>query len=428
VFNLVLNSPRGTFDIYGNEIKYRDFIINTVRDLFDIFNFEEIITPAFEYTEVFSKSIGVSTDIVQKEMYTFPDRKGRSLTLRPEGTASVVRSAVEKKMLSSGSLPVRLFYIGNMFRYERPQKGRTREFWQIGVESLGSGEPMLDAEIMWLLDEIFFKLGFKNLELNINCIGCTSCKESFTSRFKKYIGPFAGDLCTDCKRRLKENPLRIFDCKVSQCLEKASGGPKITSFLCTECEDHFEKVKFFLKSLSIKYKISDELVRGFDYYTGTIFEMTSKELESAQNALGGGGRYNKLLKEFGGPDMPAIGFAIGLDRTIMLMKELRIEYKQKKGRIKVYFISTKRPDDLYSLKILKILRDAGISCETNYGTKNIGNGVKKAGKKGFKLAAIIGSEEIKTRTVSVKDLNKFKQYNFNQAQLVKKIMELTGAK
>jgi len=227
-------------------------------------------------------------------MYTFPDRKGRSLTLRPEGTASVVRSVVEKKMLTSENIPLKLFYIGNMFRYERPQKGRMREFWQIGVEALGSNYPLLDAEIIWILNEIFERIGFKRLELHINSIGCIKCRKDYIARFKDFIQPEIAKLCADCRNRYEKNPLRIFDCKIEGCKTIVKGSPKITDYLCDSCREHFEKVKTALSGLSLDYKISKDLVRGFDYYTGTIFEMVSNDLESAQNALGGGGRYDKL--------------------------------------------------------------------------------------------------------------------------------------
>ncbi|MCJ7666255.1 MAG: histidine--tRNA ligase, partial [Actinobacteria bacterium] len=301
---LAIKSPRGTADIYGEDIKYRDFINNIARSTFKVFNFEELITPAFEYTEVFSRSIGEETDIVQKEMYTFDDRKGRSLTLRPEGTAAVVRSAVEKKMFGSGNLPLKLFYIGNMFRYERPQKGRMREFWQLGVEALGSDNPVLDAEMIWMLNMIFQRYGFKNLTLLINSIGCLKCRKAFIKEFKKYLEPEAARLCGDCTRRLVGNPLRIFDCKVEGCRETAGNGPKISEYLCNSCKIHFDGVTDALSRLSVNFRISGSLVRGFDYYTKTVFEIISNDLDSAQNALGGGGRYDDLIAQFGGPDMP----------------------------------------------------------------------------------------------------------------------------
>ena len=424
---LAINSPRGTADIYGDDIKYRNFVINIVRELFEIFNFEEIITPVFEHTGVFSRSIGESTDIVQKEMYTFPDRKGRSLTLRPEGTASIVRAVVEKKMLISENIPLKLFYIENMFRYERPQKGRMREFWQIGVEALGSNNPMLDAEIIWMLNKIFDRLGFKNLKLLINSIGCNSCREDFIIRFKDFIKPEIAGLCSDCKNRYEKNPLRIFDCKVPGCKAIAARSPKITEFLCDSCSDHFGKVKDTLSVLSLDYIVSDDLVRGFDYYTGTIFEMISTDLESAQNALGGGGRYDRLLKEFNGPDKPAIGFAIGLDRTIMLMKDLGIKYIARKSKAKVYIISIANTGSPYILSILKELRDGGIICDIDYLGTSIGTGIKRAGNKGFNIAVIIGDDEINNNTITVKDLKSFKQYNINKDKLLEKISEIIGA-
>ncbi len=427
MIDLAINSPRGTADIYGDDIKYRNFVINSVRELFEIFNFEEIITPVFEHTCVFSRSIGESTDIVQKEMYTFPDRKGRSLTLRPEGTASIVRSVVEKKMLSSGGLPLKLFYIGNMFRYERPQKGRMREFWQIGVEALGSDDPMLDAEIIWMLNKIFERLGFKNLKLLINSIGCSRCRKDFIIRFKDFIQPDIAGLCGDCKNRYEKNPLRIFDCKVPGCRDIASRGPKITGFLCDSCSDHFRKVKEALSGLSLDYRIADDMVRGFDYYTGTIFEMVSNDLESAQNALGGGGRYDRLLMEFNGPDKPAIGFAIGLDRTIMLMKDLGIKYIAGEDKAKVYIISIADTGSSYTLNILKDLRDGGIICDIDYSGGSIGSGIKRAGKKDFNIAVIIGDDEIKNNTITIKDLKSFKQYNINKEKILEKISEIMGA-
>jgi histidyl-tRNA synthetase len=315
-----------------------------------------------------------------------------------------------------------------MFRYERPQKGRMREFWQIGVEALGSSSPLADAEVIWMLNEIFTRLGFEKLELKINSIGCSRCRESFMLKFKDYMSSYLDELCADCRRRFDNNPLRIFDCRVKKCKSLASGGPKISDYLCGECKSQFESVKKILSLLEINFRTDDSLVRGFDYYTGTIFEMISKDLESAQNAVGGGGRYDRLLSEFGGPDMPATGFAIGLDRTILLMKELGIARGKEGIPLKAYMITLAEPGDDYSLGILKELRNAGIICHVDYGSRNIGTGIKKAGKKNFGLAVIIGGKEIENRTVTLKDLSKFEQYTIGRQQLVKKIKEITGEK
>jgi histidyl-tRNA synthetase len=424
---LSVNSPRGTADIYGEYIKYRDFIISTARELFDIFNFEEIITPAFEYTEVFSRSIGESTDIVHKEMYTFPDRKGRSLTLRPEGTAPVVRSVVEKKMLVPENIPLKLFYIGNMFRYERPQKGRMREFWQLGVEALGSSSTILDAEIIWLLNEIFKRLGFKNLILKINTIGCSKCRNNYIKIFREYIEPRLDYLCADCQRRFKVNPLRIFDCKIKSCKKIVSEGPKINDYLCKNCSKHFKELISIISDLSINYTISDDLVRGFDYYTGIIFEMASNDLNSAQNALGGGGRYDNLLADFNGPDMPAVGFAVGMDRTALLMRQLGIKYTDIRNKPKSYIISLSEDAGPYIIDVLKQLRNSNIACDIDYSTSGIGSALKKAGKKGFSTALIIGEEEVKNDIITVKDLKSFKQYKVKKNNLVKEVLRITGA-
>jgi len=331
------------------------------------------------------------------------------------------------EMLISENIPLKLFYIGNMFRYERPQKGRMREFWQIGAEALGSDDPLLDAEMIWMLNNIFARLGFKNLKLLINSIGCSRCREDYIAKFKEYIEPELTGLCGDCKNRYNKNPLRIFDCKVPECRAIASRGPKINQFLCTSCNEHFEKVKGSLSDLSLDYEISDELVRGFDYYTGTIFEMISNDLASAQNALGGGGRYDRLLKEFSGPDKPAIGFAIGLDRTMMLMKELGIKYIDDESRAKAYIISIAAAGQSYALDVIKKLRDANIICDIDYTCAGIGAGIKRAGKKDYNIAIIIGDDEIDNNTITIKDLNNFKQYSINKEDLLEKIIEIMGA-
>ncbi len=426
VIKLVINSPRGTADIYGEDIKYRDFISSTVRGVFKTFNFNELITPAFEYTEVFSRSIGEETDIVKKEMYTFNDKKGRSLTLRPEGTAAVVRAAVERKMFGSGNLPIKLFYMGNMFRYERPQKGRMREFWQLGVEALGSDNPVLDAEIIWMLNMIFKRLGFKNLVLLVNSIGCLKCRKTFIQEFKKYLEPGKTGLCGDCIKRLKNNPLRIFDCKVNGCREIAQKGPRISGYLCSSCKTHFKDLTDTLSGLSVDFKISDSLVRGFEYYTRTVFEIISNDLESAQNALGGGGRYDDLVGQFGGPDMPAIGFAVGIDRTIMLMKDLGIEYVPDTKNIRAYLVLIDGECKGYMLEILRYLRDSGISCDINYTSRSIKAEIKKAEKLEFDIIAFLGENERKDDTVTLKGLKDFKQYIVSKNEIVEKIFEIAG--
>ena len=420
-----ISSPRGTIDIYGEDIDYRNYIINTAREIFKIFDFAEIITPAFEYTQVFSRSIGENTDIVQKQMYTFPDKKGRSLTLRPEGTASIVRAVLENKMYSE-RLPLKLFYIGNMFRYEKPQKGRMREFWQLGIESIGSDNPIIDAEAIWILNLFFKKLGFKKLVLKINSIGCRKCRKKFLEEFKKYLKPEVNKLCIDCRKRFKENPLRIFDCKKTNCREVLKGSSEISYYLCSECKKNFEEVLKCLKILGIKYRIDKNLVRGFDYYTRTIFEIISEDLESAQNALGGGGRYDNLIGELGGPDIPATGFAVGIDRTIILMRQLNIGLPKSDKKSRVYFVAMDRNSQEYSLGILKYLREKEIVCDINFNIRNLKTEIKWASDNGYDFIIIVGEDEVKTGNLTIKDIKKFKQYKVDWKNETEKIIEIIG--
>ena len=420
-----ISSPRGTIDIYGEDIDYRNYIINTAREIFKIFNFAEIITPAFEYTQVFSRSIGENTDIVQKQMYTFPDKKGRSLTLRPEGTASIVRAVLENKMYSE-RLPLKLFYIGNMFRYEKPQKGRMREFWQLGIESIGSDNPIIDAEAIWILNLFFKKLGFKKLVLKINSIGCRKCRKKFLEEFKKYLKPEVNKLCIDCRKRFKENPLRIFDCKKTNCREVLKGSSEISYYLCSECKKNFEEVLKCLKILGIKYRIDKNLVRGFDYYTRTIFEIISEDLESAQNALGGGGRYDNLIDELGGPDIPATGFAVGIDRTIILMRQLSIGLPKSDKKSRVYLVAMDRNSQEYSLGILKYLREKEIVCDINFNIRNLKTEIKWASDNGYDFIIIVGEDEVQTGNLTIKDIKKFKQYKVDWKNETEKIIEIIG--
>lgn len=420
-----LNSPRGTIDIYGEDIDYRNYIISTARNIFKIFNYAEIITPAFEYTQVFSRSIGEDTDIVQKEMYTFADKKGRSLTLRPEGTASIVRAVLENKMYSE-KLPLKLFYIGNMFRYEKPQKGRMREFWQLGIESIGSDNPIIDAEAIWILNLFFKRLGFKKLILKINNIGCSKCRQKFLGEFKKYLKPEIDKLCSDCRKRFRDNPLRIFDCKKTRCREVLKGSPDIYSYLCSDCKKNFEEILMYLKNLDIKYRIDKNLVRGFDYYTGTIFEIISENLESAQNALGGGGRYDNLISELGGSDIPATGFAVGIDRTIMLMKQLNIDLEKSDIKSKVYIIAMDRGSQLNSLEILKYLREKEIVCDMNFNIRSLKKEIKWARDNSYNFIIIVGEDEIKSGNLTIKDISKFKQYKVDWKNKKDKIIEIIG--
>ncbi|MGM0365618.1 MAG: histidine--tRNA ligase [Actinomycetota bacterium] len=419
---MVLNSPRGTADIYGPDLEYRNYIISKSKELFARFNYSQIVTPTFEHTEVFSRSIGEATDIVQKEMYTFKDKKGRSLTLRPEGTASIVRSVVENK-LYSGNLPLKLFYSGNMFRYERPQKGRMREFFQLGAEAVGSDNPLIDAEMIWLINDLFKAIGFRDLVLLVNSMGCEVCRKGYIKEFKSFLARRKEKLCGECRQRYEQNPLRIFDCKNKSCKKELEGSPRISDYLCRNCAGHFDKLAGYLKLLGINFEVSHELVRGFDYYTRTVFEVISKQIKSAQNALGGGGRYDKLIKQFGGPDLPAIGFAIGVERTSMLMQQLGIEPGKQKDRKRIYMVSMEQKFSSFLIKMLKFFRNDFI-CDTNFNIRSISKELKWAEKNGYDFAFIIGEEEFRNSMVSIKDIKEFKQHTFKWEKEKDKILDL----
>ncbi|MDD3520328.1 MAG: histidine--tRNA ligase [Actinomycetota bacterium] len=419
---MIYNSPRGTEDYFGEEIKYRNFLIEVSKRLFDLFNYSEIITPHFEHTEVFSRGIGENSEIVNKEMYTFFDKKNRSLTLRPEGTASVVRAVIENKLYSE-NLPLKLFYIGNMFRYERPQKGRMREFCQIGVEAIGSNSPSIDTEVIWLLYDLFEKLGFKNLVLYVNSIGCSRCRNDYINMLEEQLLPVKGDLCEDCISRLGKNTLRIFDCKVKTCREVLKNVAKISDNLCESCQKHFIEIKSLLDTIGIKYVHNKNLVRGFDYYTRTIFEIISSDIDSAQNALGGGGRYDNLIKEFGGPEISSIGFAIGLERTILLMKELGIRIPAScKPENKTYIINMDTAYDKYIFEILKFLRDSGIYCDINFNIRNVGKEIKFAQNNDYKNVIIIGEDEYEKKNIIIKKLLSYSQEEFSWISDKEKIL------
>ncbi|MDD5658613.1 MAG: histidine--tRNA ligase [Actinomycetota bacterium] len=421
---MIYNSPRGTSDYYGEDIKYIDFITDTAKNIFKIYNYKEIITPHFEHTEVFTRSIGENSEIVQKEMFTFPDKKGRSLTLRPEGTASVVRAIVEHKLYGE-NLPLKLFYIGDMFRYERPQKGRMREFRQVGIEAIGSDGPSIDAEVIWMINNFFKNLGFKNLLLYVNSIGCRECREKYIEILEDYLKPFGKDLCHDCVNRLDKNTLRVFDCKTSGCKKILENAPKISNYLCRKCEIHLRKVFGLLKVLDIPYVHAENLVRGFDYYTRTIFEVISTDIDSAQNALGGGGRYDNLIEEFGGPKISSIGFATGLERTMLLMKDLDIDIEEPgKNQKKIYVINMSADFDEYLFGILKFFRQNKIICDTNFNIKNVSKEIKWAQAQGYSHIVVIGENEVDTNKLIIKDLDNYTQTELNWINEKSRLLKL----
>ncbi len=396
-----LKAPRGTYDVLPEQAENWNKLEENAVSLFERYGYARIVTPTFEHTELFKRGIGESTEIVQKEMYTFEDKSGRSLTLRPEGTAPVVRAYLEHN-LSSGGLPVKLYYIGSMFRYERPQAGRYREFWQLGVEAMGSEDPALDAEVILLLIHYLQDIGLKDLTLSINSMGCSECRPKFVGEIKKELGGYVDQLCEDCKRRVDQNPLRVFDCKSKQCKSVLQKMPLISDYLCKSCADHFSAVKDFLKEVSISFELNPYLVRGFDYYTKTTFEVVSGYL-GAQNALGGGGRYDGLVQDFGGPATAAIGFAIGVERVLLALSKEQGE-DRRAAKTKVFLAALGAESRPTAFGLLHKMRTEGISADMDYLGRSLKSQMKQADKKGAVFTLLLGSDEMAKGVLVIRDM------------------------
>ncbi len=391
---------KGFRDILPEEIPYWKFLEEEARKIFERFGFREIRTPIVEKTELFKRSIGQETDIVSKEMYTFQDSKGRSLSLRPEATASVVRAYIQNRLYQKGIVQ-KLYSIGPMFRHERPQKGRLRQFHQINVEVFGDPGPMIDAEIMIMIMKLFEKIGLKeDVSLNINSLGCPSCRSSFRERLKKYLSEKNDKLCPDCQRRSKVNPLRVFDCKIESCKESLKDAPVISDYLCEDCRRHFSSVQEILKRFNVEFYVNPRLVRGLDYYTRTTFELLTEGL-GAQNAVAGGGRYDGLVKLLGGPDQPAIGFAIGMERTVELLKKKK-EVSEKTPDLFICTVGSRAKEISFSWMLY--LREKGLWVEMNYGERSLKSQMKLADRLKAKKVLIIGEDEIKKGSVILRDM------------------------
>ncbi len=407
----MITSVKGFNDILPDQaLKYRK-VEEEARAVLEAFGFSEIRLPIAERLELFQRGIGASTDIVEKEMYTFQDRKGTLLALRPEGTAPVVRAYIEHGLYHRDPV-AKLYYMGPMFRYERPQKGRTRQFYQIGAEVLGVEDPRLDAEILDMVTLLFDRLGIEDVELFINSLGCEVCRPSYRQALLEYLKGKEEGLCRDCKRRLGTNPLRVLDCKVEGCREVTARAPEIMGFLCNPCREHFEEVKGHLALLGVPYGIDPRMVRGLDYYTKTAFEMICKRL-GAQNAVAAGGRYDRLVKDLGGPDTPGFGFAIGVERTVLLLKDREEEILPE-----AYIISLGREASSESLRLLKELRMEGIRTELSYGERSLKAHMRRANKLGVAHVLIIGEEELKKGTVVLKDMEKGIQEEIRRDRVV----------
>ena len=395
----MINAPRGTRDILPRDVIEWQMIERKIREICDRFGFEEIRTPIFEHTELFQRGIGENTDVVEKEMYTFEDRGGRSLTLRPENTASTLRAYLQNKLFAEKSLN-KLFYIGSMFRYDRPQAGRMREFHQFGVESIGEMNPAVDAEVITLAWDFLTELGLTDLELRLNSVGCPKCRPQYKEVIQKYFRDKLPDLCHDCQSRFEKNPMRLLDCKIDS--DKFTDVPIITYYLCDECRNHFETLQKLLEAGGIKFKIDPKLVRGLDYYTKTAFEIRYSPL-GAQSAVAGGGRYDGLVEELGGDSTPAVGFATGIERIILALEQQDL-LLEKLPSIDCFIIALGDLAQIPAFKLLMDLRRAKKSVAMDFAGRSMKAQMKQASKSGAKFAVILGEDEIRSNMVTFKNL------------------------
>ncbi len=415
-----IKSIKGVKDILPGEIEKWQWVESVAGWMFSRYGFKEIRLPIFEYTDLFKRSIGDTTDIVEKEMYTFKDKGGEEITLRPEGTASVVRSYIEHKMHGQNQL-TKLYYLGPMFRYERPQAGRFRQFYQIGVEAMGSSSPAIDAEVMIMLIEFFKTLGLNDLELQINSLGCKDCRPQYRETLKSAIKPHLKELCSNCNQRYERNPLRVLDCKVECCSEIAKGLPKFKDHLCSQCEQDFAQVQEFLDAVNTSYSVNDQIVRGLDYYNKTTFEVISKTGLGSQNAVCGGGRYDSLVEDFNGPPTPCFGFALGLERLISLLPEEKLQNLEQ--RPDIYLVCLGEEAQQLSFSVTHQLRTAGFCVEREIEGGSMKSQMRKANKLESRFALIIGENEIKNNKYVLKNMKDGEQSEISADTLTQEVYD-----
>ncbi|MBO2520656.1 MAG: histidine--tRNA ligase [Firmicutes bacterium] len=422
-------APRGTSDILPGEARLWQEIEATVRDVMRVYGYGEIRTPVFEYTELFERGVGETTDIVEKQMYTFEDRGGRSLTLRPEGTAPVVRAFVQHRLHGEG-LPQKLWYCQPMFRYERPQAGRARQFHQFGAEAIGSLDPALDVEMIAIPIEVYKRLGIRGFEVLVNSIGCPVCRPAYRERLKAYLAQRIDRLCPTCRARFERNPLRVLDCKEEGCREATAGAPAAWDYLCDECGLHFESVQRVLAVLGIAYRLDGRLVRGLDYYTKTVFEIVTDGL-GAQGTLAAGGRYDGLAAELGGGDYPAVGFAGGMERAVLALKAAGREEGKAQGRPDVFVVRLGERAWNEGIALAQRLREHGVAAQIEYAAelgkaRSMKAQMKVAGRSGARLAVIAGDDELSRGTVALRRMDDGTQWEVPVERLVDAVKEQLG--
>jgi histidyl-tRNA synthetase len=420
-FKMQVKAPRGTYDVLPPDSQKWQYIEQVIQETSRLFGYSEVRLPIFEHTELFERGVGETTDIVTKEMYTFQDKSNRSLTLRPEGTASCVRALIEHSVYG-GVMPVKWHYRGPMFRYDRPQTGRYRQFNQFGVEVFGSNSPYLDAEVIMFLVQILSNLGMSDYELHLNSVGCPVCRESYRQKLIAHISPVKEQLCQDCQARYEKNPLRVLDCKVESCHQAIARFPYIYDSLCDDCQEHYNLVKSTLKDRGIHYIHDNNLVRGLDYYTNTAFEIHIPRI-GAQSAVGGGGRYNGLVKACGGPDIPGIGFALGMERLLLALDSLP-DSKEPHSNLDVFLAVLDEKFENQAMQVLDRLRQAKIMVDRDYTGRSMKAQMKYADKLGARIVVLMGEDEVNRGYFTVRNMSSREQLEVQTEQLITAIKEI----
>lgn len=412
-------APKGTYDLVFPESERTERVLALAGEVLTLRGYRRISTPVLENTELFRRSIGEDTDIVTKEMYTFEDRGGESLTMRPEGTAPVIRAYLERGLYAEG-LPQKLFYFGPMFRRERPQAGRFRQFYQIGAEAVGSADPLIDAEIISISAVLFQRLGLERYRLVLNSVGCRNCRPGYREVLTGYLEGIAPSLCEQCRKRAKTNPMRVFDCKEEGCREALSGAPAIAEHICPECREHFEGVMGGLEMLEVPFDVDRSLVRGLDYYTKTAFEFQFEGL-GAQNAVSAGGRYDYLAEELGGPPTPGVGFSMGVERLMMSLDSEGLGMFEELEQMIVFVAGVEGVDRGRVFSLLKEIRDAGFSADADFMGRSLKAQMKQADRLGAMLVMIVGGEELERGGVALRDLGRSEQWDIPIGDAVSEI-------
>ena len=416
---MLTKAPRGTKDITPKDAYKWNYVENKFREICSLFGYEEMRTPVFEHTELFKRSVGDTTDIVQKEMYSFTDKGGRDITLKPEGTAGVVRAFIENKLYAD-TQPTKLFYITPCFRYERPQAGRQRQFHQFGIEALGSDKPSLDAEVIALAVQFFTEVGLKDLAVSINSVGCPTCRAEYNARLKEYLDKKSDVLCETCLERKDKNPMRVIDCKNPTCKENLNDIPFMVDHICDDCKDHFEKLQTYLKEMDINFVVDKTIVRGLDYYKKTAFEIISNDIGS-QSTVCGGGRYDGLVEQLGGPKgVSGIGFAIGAERLLLTMENNNIEIENPYAT-DIFIVTIGDEAKTKSFKLLKDLRTNHISAENDHLDRSVKAQFKYSDKINAKFTIVIGDDELANDTATLKNMSTSEQTTIKLSEIVQEL-------